>query len=277
MCQFRGRQCIEVIPSSQQHDWFGVSSSLLRAIAILKDTGTKFYPNQIWKVKMLPLHFFFLKTNILHKSKKSSRFSWSWKVLKRTDLKVNKFWFFSKNFRILLQNSSFLHRSFHPCFLLLLSFCHSVACSDSSQFTTTERLIFRKCIITKTHCNITSSPENQNILCPHTAWSFILLSAHTHSILTCGFSLDTKDDAELSEESLVCGKQVSSVFEILAKLLSVINIFFPSVKRVHIWNYHIIALNPWHKSTVMLPVSHSTAFNSLKIFGSQNWKRSWQQ
>lgn len=80
----------------------------------------------------------------MHKSKTSSIFLWSWKVLKRTCLKVSLFWFFSKKSIILLQNSNFLHRSFHPCFSLLSSFCHSMAWGDSPQFTMIERLIFRK-------------------------------------------------------------------------------------------------------------------------------------
>lgn len=137
---------MKVIPSSQQHHWFGVSSNLLRAIANLEDTEKNLYPNHTWKIKMFPLQFFFLKTNISQKSEKSSIFSWSQKVLKRTCLKISLFWFFSKNFIILLWNSNLLPRSFHPCFFLLLSFCHSMACGDSSQFTMTERLIFTKYI-----------------------------------------------------------------------------------------------------------------------------------
>lgn len=100
------------------------------------------------KLRWSPYSFvvFFLKTNIWHKSKKYSLFSWSWKVLKRTCLKGSVFWLFSKNFPTLLWNPNFLPRPFPPCFFLLLSLCHSMACSDSSQFTMTERLIFRKYI-----------------------------------------------------------------------------------------------------------------------------------
>lgn len=138
------------------------------------------------------------------------------------------------------------------CFFLLLSFSHSMAYVDSSQFTMTERLIFRKYIsltatshpLLKTKTSSAFTQPEASYHCQHT----LTLFWHV------GFLLITKDDAELSEESLVCGKQVCSVFQIPAKVLRVINSFIPPVKRVHILNYHIIPSNPWHNSTVMLPL-----------------------
>lgn len=69
------------------------------------------------------------------------------------------------------------------------------------------------------------------------------------------------------QDCLGCGKHVSYVFQILAKLLRVINIFFPSVKRVHILNYHIIVLNTaqFHSDGSSVPLSLEQLFKDTQF------------
>lgn len=57
------------------------------------------------------------------------------------------------------------------------------------------------------------------------------------------------------QDCLGCGKHV-------VKLLRVINNFFPSLKRVHILNYHIIALNKaqFHCDASSAPLSLEQLF-----------------